>query len=191
MEKFKLPVIIIIMTLGFIKNSSAQIQSNGLYLTYKDFINHKLSYGSDEPKKTKIILHEFLGGSKVTVINNGTKQTFSKSHEFGYRENNHDYRFQGNKSYEIMDTDGFCIYQRDKLVQGRKGLEPASMGYFSTKANTAIMQLTQQNISIAFASNYKFRNMVQAEFKSDQELDNYDKALNKYEIKELYIESRK
>ena len=181
----------IIMTLGFIKNSSAQMQSSGLYLTYNDFINHKLSYGSDEPKKTKIILHEFLGGSKVTVISNGAKQSFSKNEIFGYRENNHDYRFQGNKTYEIMDTDGFYLYKHDKLVPGRKGLEPVTVKYFSTKANAEILQLTQQNIDKAFASNYKFRNLVQAEFKSDAELDNYDRARNKYEIKELYIESSK
>src|ERR1700743_3639966 len=118
MKKFKLPVIIIIMTLGFIKNSPAQTQSNGLYLTYNDF-------------------------------------------------------------------------KHDKLTAGGKGPKPVSTEYFSTKANVEILQLTQQNIDKAFASNYKFRNLVQAEFKTDDQLTEYDNALNKYEIKELYIESSK
>ncbi len=193
MKKFKLPVIIIIMTLGFIKNSPAQTQSNGLYLTYSDFKNHKLSYGfdSNEPRNNKIILHDFFEGSKVTLISNGKKQTFAKSEIFGYRENNRDYRFQDNKAFEIIDTDGFYLYKHDKLTAGGKGPKPVSTEYFSTKANAEILQLTQQNIDKAFASNYKFRNLVQAEFKTDDQLTEFDNALNKYQIKELYIESSK
>ncbi|WP_426668883.1 hypothetical protein ACPPVU_21985 [Mucilaginibacter sp. McL0603] len=191
MKKFKLAVIIIIMTLGFIKNSPAQTQSSGLYLTYSDFVNHKLSYGSDGSQKNKIVLHDFFEGSNVTLISNGKKQTFAKSEIFGYRENNRDYRFQNNKSYEIVDTEGFYLYKNDKLVQGSKGLKPVSTAYFSTKANAEILQLTQQNIDKAFASNYKFRNMVQEEFKTDNDLNQYDNALNKYQIKELFIESSK
>jgi hypothetical protein len=191
MNKFKLPVIIIIMTLGFIKNSPAQTQSNRFYLTYNDFVNHKLSYGSDESHKNKIVLHNFLQGSNVTLISNGKKQTFAKSEIFGYRENNRDYRFQNNKAFEIVDTEGFYLYKHDKLVQVSKGLRPVSTVYFSKKANAEILQLTQQNIDRAFASNYKFRNMVQAEFKTDNDLNQYDNALNKYQIKELFIESSK
>jgi hypothetical protein len=191
MNKFKLPVIIIIMTLGFIKNSPAQTQSSGLYLTYNDFVNHKLSYGSDESHKNKIVLHDFFEGSNVTLISNGEKQVFAKNELFGYRENNRDYRFQNNKAYQIVDTEGFYLYKHDKLVQGSKGLKPVSMGYFSAKANAEILELTPQNIDKAFASNYKFRNMVQAEFKTDNDLNQYDNALNKYQIKELFIESSK
>lgn len=191
MKKFELPVIIIIMTLGFIKNSSAQAPLSGLYLTYSDFVHHKLNYVSEMPQKNKIILHDFLGGNKVTLTGNGKKQIFSKNELFGYRENNHDYRFQGNKAYEIIDTDGFYLYRHDKLIAVAKGPKPVGAVYFSTKSNAGIMQLTQQNIGSAFASNYKFRNMVQAEFKSDDELNEYDNALHKYEIKELYAESNK
>lgn len=191
MNKFKLPVIIIIMTLGFIKNSPAQTQSSGLYLTYNDFVNHKLSYGSDEAHKNKIVLHNFLEGSNVTLISNGKKQTFAKSEIFGYRENNRDYRFQNNKAFEIVDTEGFYLYKHDKLVQGTKGLKPITTEYFSAKANAEILELTQQNIDKAFAANYKFRNMVQAEFKTDNDLNQYDNALNKYQIKEVFIESSK
>ena len=191
MKKFKLPVIMIIMTLGFIKNSPAQTPSSGLYLTYNDFVNHNLSYGFDDTQKNKIILHNFFEGSKVTLVSNGKKQVFAKSEIFGYRENNRDYRFQNNKDYQIVDAEGFYLYKHDKLVQGTKGLKPATTAYFSTKANAEILELTHRNINKAFASNYKFRNMVQAEFKIDNDLNQYDNALNKYQIKELFIESIK
>lgn len=191
MKKFKLPMImVIILTFGIALKSNAQQQSNGLYLTFNDFQNHKLSYGSIA-KGDKIALHDFLEGNTITVISNGNKQTFSKKEIFGFRKNNQDYRFQDNKVYQIIDTKGFYLYSHDKLTQQNKGLKPVSTVYFSTKADNGIVMLTEENIDKAFAANYKFRNSVQAEFKNDDALNEYDTALQEYKIKELYSESAK
>src|SRR5579859_4225616 len=75
----------IIITVGLVQKSNAQ--SNGLYLTYNDYLNHKLSYGS-VVKGDKIAIHDFTESSSVTVISNGAKQNFSKNEVFGYRDNN-------------------------------------------------------------------------------------------------------
>ena len=178
------------MALGFIQTSSAQIKANGLYLTYNDYLNHKLSYSS-VIKGDKIAIHDFLEGSTVAVISNGTKQEFSKNAVFGYRENNRDYRFMDNKAYQIIDTEGFYMYKHDTLTPQVKGPKPVSTEYFSKNADAKILLLNMQNIDKAFASNYKFRNMVQAEFKKDGELNEFDSFLNTYKIKELYSESNK
>lgn len=183
-----LMITVIIITIGLVQKSNAQ--SNGLYLTSNDYLHHKLSYGS-VAKGDKIAIHDFMEGSTVTVVSNGTKQKFSKNEVFGYRENNQDYRFQDNKAYQVIDTAGFYIYKHDKLTQQGKGLKPVSTEYFSTNANAKILVLTQQNVDMAFASNYKFRYIVQAEFKNDDQLNEYDHALNEYKIKELYTESSK
>jgi hypothetical protein len=180
----------IIITIGLVQKSNAQNKQNGLYLTYNDYLNHKLSYGS-VVKGDKIANHDFMESGTITVISNGAKQTFSKSEVFGYRENNSNYRFQDNKAYEIIDTAGFYIYKHDKLTQHGKGPKPVSTEYFSTKGNAKIMSLTQKNVDMAFASNYKFRNIVQMEFKNDDQLNEYDSAFNEYKIKELYTESSK
>jgi len=191
MKKFKLPMIIaIILTFGFISKSNAQKQSSGLYLTFNDYLHHKLSC-TNMAIGDKIATHDFLEGSTITVTNNGTKQTFSKNELFGYRENGQDYRFQDNKAYQIVDNEGFYIYRHDKLTSQVKGPKLISTEYFSTNGNTKILLLTEQNIDLAFPANYKFRNMVQAEFKNDNALAEYDSALNKYKIKELYAESGK
>ncbi len=191
MKKFKLPMImVIILTFGITLKSNAQQQSNGLYLTFNDYQNHKLSYGSIA-KGDKIAIHDFLEGNTITVISNGNKQTFPKKEIFGFRKNNQDYRFQDNKVYQIIDTKGFYLYKHDKLTQQNKGLKPVSTVYFSTKADNGIAMLTQENIDKAFAANYKFRNSVQAEFKNDNALNEYDTALREYKIKELYSESAK
>ena len=191
MKKFKLPMImVIILTFGITLKSNAQQQSNGLYLTFNDYQNHKLSYGSIA-KGDKIAIHDFLEGNTITVINNGKKQTFPKKEIFGFRKNNQDYRFQDNKVYQIIDTEGFYLYRHDRLTQQTKGLKPVSTVYFSTKADSGIVMLTEENIDKAFTANYKFRNSVQAEFKNDDALNEYDTALQKYKIKELYSESAK
>ncbi len=191
MKKFILPMItVIILVFGFTIKSNAQKQSNGLYLTYNDYLNHKLSYSS-VVKGDKIAIHDFLEGNTVTVISNGAKQMIAKKELFGYRENNHDYRFQDNKSYLIFDTAGFYLYSHDKLTQQAKGAKPVTTIYFSTKADKGILLLTQENIDKAFAMNYKFKNRVQAEFENDNDLTEYDDSLNQYKIKELYTESVK
>jgi hypothetical protein len=194
MKMFKLTMIIaIIMTFGFIQKSDAQKQS-GLYLTYNDYLNHKLSYTTDpaNPNGNKIYIHEFLGRNNVTVISNGKKNEFEKSKIFGYSDNTgNDYRFCDDKAYQIIDTTEFCIYSFDKLIQQGKGPKPTRVYYFSKNAEGEILQLTPENIERVFPKNIKFRYMVEVAYKSDIKLDAYDEVSHEYKIKELYAESLK
>jgi hypothetical protein len=196
MKKFKLPVIIVIvLTFGSIQKSNAQKQLKGLYLTYNDYLNHKLSYstGPNNSNKSIIYIHEFIGKSNVTVITNGKKQLIAKSEIFGYHDNNHDYRFYDNLAYQIDDTTGFYIYSHEKLVSQTpgKGPKPTKVSYFSKKIDDQILPLTSENIAKAFPKNAKFRYMVEVAAKSDIELDAYDNGSDEYKIKELYTESLK
>jgi hypothetical protein len=194
MKKFKLSMILIITIFGFIQKSNAQKQSSGLYLTFNDYLHHKLSYITypNDPQGNKIFIHEFIGRSKVIVINNGKKQVFAKSEIFGYHDSyNNDYRFYDNKAYQIIDTTRFCIYSFEKLIQEGKGPKPTRVYYFSVKPNAEMLLLTPENIAIAFPKNHKFRNMVELESKADLKLDAYDNELHEYKIKELYTESLK
>jgi hypothetical protein len=195
MKKFKFQVIIIIaMTFGLVEVSNAQKQSTGLYLTYNDYINHKLSYTTDQsnPNGNKLLIHEFIGMSKVTVINNGKKTTIPKSELFGYHDSNaNDYRFYENKAFQVIDTTAFYIYSYDKLIQQGKGPKPTRVYYFSKKTGDVILPLTAENIAKAFPKNAKFRYMVEVAAKTDIKLDAYDNESNEYKIKELYAESLK
>lgn len=196
MKKFKIPVIlVIILTFGLIQQSNAQQQSKGLYLTYNDYLNHKLSYSTDPNNlnKSVIYIHEFIGQSNVTVITNGKKQLIAKSEIFGYHDNNHDYRFYNNLAYQIEDTTGFYIYSHEKLVSQMpgKGPKPTKVSYFSKKIDGEILPLTSENIAKAFPKNTKFRYMIDVATKSDIKLDAYDYASNEFKIKELYTESLK
>jgi hypothetical protein len=195
MKKFKLMMVaIIIPAFGFIQQSNAQTHTAGLYLTYKDYLTHTLSYATEpgNSKANKIFIHEFLGQGKVTVINNGKKQIFPKNEIFGYHDSyNNDYRFFDNKAYQVVDTTGFYIYSYEKLIQQGKGPKAMAVYFFSKKATAEILLLTPENIAKAFPKNHKFRYMVEVEAKADIKLDAYDNLVNEYKIKELYAESLK
>ena len=195
MKKFKFSmIIIIIITFGFIEKSSARKQSCGLYLTYNDYLHHKLSYTADPASTggTKIFIHEFIGRNNVTVISDGKKLVLPKSEIYGYHDSyNNDYRFHDNKAYQIIDTTGFYIYSYDKLVQQGKGPRPTRVYYFSKKTDDAMLPLNAENIAKAFTKNPKFRYMVEVASIYDVKLDAYDTESNAYKIKELYTESLK
>lgn len=187
-------IAMIVMTVGFAGRAVAQTQSKGLYLTYNDFVNHKLSYVEDRtnPKGNRIAIHEFIGISKVTVTSNGQKLSFDKSKLFGYHDNaGNDYRFDGDKAYQIIDTTGFYLYSYDKLVQQGKGPKPTRVYYFSKKSNSELLPLTFRNIENVFSDNPKFRYMVEVASVYNVKADAYDNDLNVYKIKELYTASLK
>ncbi len=190
---FKLMMITaIILTFGFIQQSNAQKQPGGLYLTYNDYLHHKLSYSTNQASGNKIMIHDFIGIGNITVISNGKKLIIPKHEVFGYRDDyNNDYRFSDDKAYQIVDTKGFYISSYDKLVQQVKGPKPTKVYYFSKKNDDEILELTPGNIAKAFPKNPKFRYMVEVAAKSDINLEAYDNELNQYTIKELYAESLK
>jgi hypothetical protein len=185
MKTFKFQVIaIIVLTFGLIQTSNAQNKQSGLYLTYSDYVNHKLSYTDG-----KINKNEFIGSKNVTIVSNGKKTVLAKDQLFGYHYANNDYRFNDGKAYQIVDTTGFYIYSYDKLVQQGKGPKPTTVYYFSKNFDGAILPLTPENIAVAFPKNTKFKNMVELASRSDLKLDAYDAQSNEYKIKELYSES--
>ncbi len=193
MKSLKLILIIVSVTFGFAQQLMAQSQTNGLYLTFNDYLHHKLIYSTDpnNPKGNKIYIHEFIGQNKVTVISNGKKLILNKSEIFGYHNNGQDYRFYESRAYQIVDITGFYIYSFEKLVQDGKGPKPVRSFYFSTKIDNEIQPLTSENIARAFPKNPKFRNLVEVEEKSGIQLGDYDAESNAYKIKEIYAESLK
>ena len=81
-------MLIAILAFGSADQLRAQAQSKGLYLTYSDYLYHKLSYPEDpsNSNRNKIALHEFFGSDKVTVTGDGKKLSFDKNRIFGYHD---------------------------------------------------------------------------------------------------------
>jgi hypothetical protein len=98
------------------------------------------------------------------------------------------YRHAGKKTYEVLDTAGFCLYYRYAPEEIVKGKELVMRGeYFFSKSPTGeIRPLTMDNLSSAFADNTSFRYALSASFRDDRELIAVDPVLHAYKIKVLY-----
>lgn len=168
---------------SFAQKSFAQDKTTGLYLTYDDYLNHKISF---ESNGTSITLNEFLGGSTVTVAHDGKKKSFLKSEIFGYHAQNSDYRFFNNEGYKIIDSKDFYIYSHPKLVQQGKAMKPVDAFYFSAQGTGVIKPFTIKALETAYAENPKFKYTIESQFQTDNELTQYDAAVKEYKVKYLY-----
>jgi hypothetical protein len=171
----------ILMIQGF----SLKAQSTtGIYLNENDYKDHKLTYASNT---NKIQLNEFFGGNSISVMSEGKKVNLNKNEIFGYRLANQDYRFYNNEAYKVIDTAGFTIYSREKLVQDTKGYKPATQYFFSVNNKHTIKELTLANLTASFLQSTDFRYSLQSNFRSDADLISYDKVANQYKVKYLYL----
>lgn len=173
----------------------AQQDYTGLYMTYNDFLQKKLSYPVEcGSKNGKLRLNELFGSSKGFVIQNGEKHEFDKKRVYGYRTcANKNYRFYNNSSYEILDTAGFYIYYQYRLEQKVKGKGAIKTDeyFFSRHAGDPILALTADNLKKAFPGNHMFHHELDAQFRSDKDLMAYDSYAKNYKVKCLYNDSLK
>jgi len=160
--------------------------SAGIYLTAQDYKAGKLSYVPEAGEKLK--LHEFLGGSFISVNAGGKKVKLSKSDVFGYRNGGKDYRFYQNEAYEIIDTAGFPLYAHVQLVPQGKGYARAETYFYSTGTATSVLNLTVANVYRSFPEQNDFRYSIRNYFHGDADLMAYDSINREYQIKYLYFE---
>lgn len=140
--------------------------ATGLYLTAKDYQDHKLSFNGD-----KINLRGFFNSTKVTVVHDGKPQTFLKSEIFGYQDAGQDYRFFDNKAYRILENKEVILYAYAHVLQQGKGLKPVEQFYFSSDHNEPIMVLTKANLEKAYGKNPKFVYALEASFQKRQRVN--------------------
>ena len=65
------------------------------------------------------------------------------------------------------------------------------MYYFSTNVSAALQDLTKANLKAAFPNNHKFHDALDANFKEDKELINYDDFHKMYKVNRLLQNSTK
>lgn len=101
------------------------------------------------------------------------------------------YRVAGKTRLKIVDSTGFYVYSVNKLVQGEKIARPQDVYYFSVQADGPVLELTRENLEKAFADNAKFRYALEARFRNDKQLMEYDRYSKVYKLKYLYSQSLK
>jgi len=76
-----------------------------------------------------------------------------------------------------------------RLPPGGKGIYRADLYFFSTNADSPIIQLTIENLKSAYPSNTAFHYALDAYFNSDRQLMAYDEYTKMYKLKYLFLQT--
>lgn len=180
--------ILIIQTLliALAINAFSQNTNSGVYLTFNDYLNNKLSYAINCKTEThKIRTSDFLNESYIIVVHDGQKIKLSKDSIWGFVTCDEPLvRFQNNKQYFLADKGPIWIFYRDEnQTQGKTSITVRKY-YFSIKGNGMMMPLTNENVKRSFSDNRKVQDMVDAQF-ATTDIAEYDKTHKMYKINYL------
>lgn len=185
-NKTFLMIMLMLPTFSFVN-----AQNSGVYISADDFKNGTLTYGIDCAKeKHKIKLNEFLNKPYITVIHDGKSHKLQKNEIFGYRDcGDKFYRFVGNNHYNIINpSEEILLYKHD--IPASKKQKAVTHYFFSTTPGDGVKDLTLLNLKASFPDNHKFHDLLDAEFKTDDELASYDSFHKIYKINRLLVNSR-
>lgn len=195
--------IIGILAFAFVLTFAANAQDNnslknqsGVYKTFADFQAKKLDLAVDVTKaKHKIKVHEFFNKSEIDIIHSDNKKyTFKKKDIYGVRDlDGNDFRFYDDKEYQIAQVDIIFVYTKptDYIVGGGKNQQTKHITeyFFSKTGESAILKLTMDNVKKAFPENHKLHDALDAMFKSESELVQYDQFHNTYKVVKFLIDN--
>jgi hypothetical protein len=175
-----------LMFLLLVEKNIAQTNSvtSGVYLTADDYKKNKLIEEAEcTNDKEKFERHDVFSRPSFVVIIKGKKITFLKKDIYAYRDcDNKVWRFYNNQEYEILETKDIYIYSIRKVVLNGMTVEKDPVYYFSVGVNGEVKELNVDNLKSAYANNEVFRNMLVAEFNSNTEAGNSDKAVHSYDF---------
>ena len=159
-------------------------QNSGVYLSASDFASGKLTYEINcATEKHKIKLNEFLNQDYITVVHDKQSHKLQKKAIFGYKDcDNLTYRFSGNSHYVIL------LYKH--TIAASKNQQEEVHYYFSISGTGEMQTLTLMNIKKAFPENHKLHDALDAEFKSDDQLAQYDSFHKMYKLNHLYANNK-
>ena len=177
----------ILLSLFSLTTLFAFAQNSGVYLSASDFASGKLTYGINcSTEKHKIMLNEFLNQDYITVVHDKQSHKLLKKEIFGYKDcDNLTYRFAEKSHYVILNpTEQILLYKH--AIKGSKN-QPAEVHYyFSVFGAGEVQALTLMNLKKAFPENHKLHDALDAEFKTDDQLSEYDTFHKMYKVNRLY-----
>lgn len=162
-------------------------QKSGVYKTYADYKNNRLSYEIDcATQKHKIRLNDFIGRDYITVIHEGVRYKLKKAEIWGYQLcKDNLVRFYGKEHFPLLDKGILWIYSKERMqgVGGPKsGSRIVTTYYFSMGGDGKIVPLTLSNVKAAFPDNHKLHDAISDHFKTDESLGSMDSFHKKTEI---------
>ena len=183
--KHKHQILTLLLLIG---SFSGYGRSNGIYKSYSDYKNDKLTYESGCTKgKTKIRVHDFFWNMPtIKVVYDGQKYAYKKVDLYGYKDcKNEVYRFYNNTEYRIAEAGNIYIYVQQNNVPEGKGYKLVNTYYFSTAPDNEIMPLTYYNLRTAYHSNDQFLDLLD-QFFSNGDVSKYDDLHKTFKVNYVY-----
>ena len=134
-----------------IKPTSDTIPENGIYMTYQDFLTHKISQGFDKKDEGYKIKLPKLYIVKITTPVSTTR--IDLRHVWGFRKNREDWIYKNKELYQVLNHDGIWIYSQ--IVLGGEGGNDTYY-YFSKTATSEIIWLSRKKIREAYSNDSDF-----------------------------------
>ncbi|OQP44622.1 hypothetical protein A4H97_09650 [Niastella yeongjuensis] len=176
----------IFMALSFLVAGIMVNAQSGVYFTYDDFENNRLTYATDEPSAdNKIRFNEFIAKPYLIVKHNGEKVHVFKDEIYAYKNKKDVVRTWNFTPYYFLGKGHIWIYYRDVYVSQPKGTQRVRKYFYSTYGKGEILPLTVHNLKRSFPNNDLFHIYLDAQFRSDAELAHYDRYTNKYKVNDL------
>ena len=180
-------VIALIFVKIFILTGIAYAQKvAGIYLSAKDFSEHKIAFASTHENKYIIRLNIFFNNSIIKIISKNKVYKLQKDSVFGYTDNTGiSYRLYKRNIYTILNSDTNLIVYKTLNTPASKYVKADYTYYFSRNVNTEIKDLTLKNIEFAYQENKQFILFLELYFKNDEELIEFDQLHNTHKLNRL------
>lgn len=186
-------VILFVILFTFHNGLIAQKGSEGVYLSADHFIMRKVSYPNDRPgKKYQLLFNEFSRPASIKIITDDTTVTLAKDEIFGYRDKTGtNYRFYKKAVFEILNpAEHILLYKNAAGGGSLKDKTLVTTYYFSETAASPIYPLTKHYLSVIFAKEVQFVDLLNLYFRFDDELTVYDSVKKIYFLNDIYKESK-
>ena len=166
--------------------AAAATRTSGIYLTAVDYQKAQLtSEGDCKSKAHSIELHDVLNKPYIDVTHEGDRHRYLKSELFGFRScEGADYRFVGDKEYQILEAKTLYIYRTVRSETRGKSITNVAAYYFSVGGAGDVLALTALNLKQAFPANHKFHDSLDAAFPSGG-LEQYDDFHKMFKVNRL------
>ena len=170
----------------------AQNEKSGVYLTFNDYQNNKLSYEINcATEKHTIRLNEFLDKPYIIVIHNGQKFKLVKDSIYGFISCDEPLvRFQDKQHFYLAEKGSVWIFYRKEQVPQAKSTTTVKRYFFSVKGDGNLILLSKENLKNAFPDNHKFHDMLDAQFKDDNDIGQFDDFHKMFKVNHLLLQSK-
>ena len=166
--------------------ANAQNNVSGVYLTLDDFENGKLSYSSSSASvSNKIHFNEFFEKPFITVKHDGEKTQLFKDEVFAYQNKGVILRTSNFVTYTFVEKGTVWIFYKDITTSQGKERRKERKYFYSISGAAAVLPLTINNLKKSFPDKHLFYDFLDAKFRNDAELSQYDSFEKKFKVNHL------